>query len=83
MYGEQYTRPPAEIINDQEEWEVETIIAERKDKRRKKQQMYLVKWLGHPSAENTWEPEANLEHAQEKIKEFWKGKPRRQPEGGV
>ena len=83
IYGEQYSRPEPDIINEQEEWEVEAIINERKDKRRKKQQMYLVKWKGHPSAENTWEPEANLEHAQDKVKEFWKGKPRRQPEGGV
>ena len=31
---------------------------------------YLVHWEGYPQEENTWEPVANLEHAQELIDEF-------------
>lgn len=32
--------------------------------------MYLVKWKGYPSSENTWEPKKNLSHASELIATF-------------
>ena len=31
---------------------------------------YLVKWLGWPVTESTWEPECNLQHLEEIIKVF-------------
>ena len=46
-------RPPPDIINELEEYEVESIINHRGGKRRRE---YLVKWVGYPSSENTWEP---------------------------
>src|ERR1700742_420276 len=33
---------------------------------------YLVKWVGYPSSENTWEPLDHLDHAQELLDEFEK-----------
>ncbi|CAG8638636.1 1222_t:CDS:1, partial [Paraglomus occultum] len=63
------TPPPAIVESDtgQEEYEVEAIL----DKRviRKKTQ-YLVKWVGYPLHDATWEPVRNLSNAPEIIKEF-------------
>jgi len=65
----QITPPQAIYIPEmnQEEYEVETIL----DKRiiRKKPQ-YLIKWLGYPLHDATWEPLEHLTNAQEKLKEF-------------
>jgi len=64
------TPPPPVIVESdtgREEYEVETIL----DKRiiRKKTQ-YLVKWVGYPLHDATWEPVQNLSNAPERIKEF-------------
>jgi hypothetical protein len=63
------TPPPAIVLPDteHEEYEVETIL----DKRilRKKPQ-YLIKWLGYPLHEATWEPLDHLKNAMDKVKEF-------------
>lgn len=63
------TPPPAIYIpeTNQDEYEVEMIL----DKRiiRKKPQ-YLIKWVGYPLHDATWEPLENLTNAQEKLKEF-------------
>lgn len=32
--------------------------------------MYLVKWKGYPSSQNTWEPKKNLSHAADLLKAF-------------
>lgn len=59
----------------EEEWEVESIKKERTKKVEDKEtgrtqyvKEYLVKWLGYD--EPTWEPEENLEHCQEILKDF-------------
>ena len=66
---EREIRPPPVFITEdnQEEYEVEKIL----DKRiiRKKPQ-YLVKWLGYPLYDATWEPVENLKNCQEKVKEY-------------
>ena len=48
------------------EYVVERIVGERRNKRRRTQ--YLVKWEGWDSP--TWEPAANMTHCREKIDEF-------------
>src|SRR6185369_5885441 len=64
------TVPPPPIFvpeNQQEEYEVETIL-DKKIVKNKKQ--YLVKWLGYPLHDATWEPVEHLVNANEKVKEF-------------
>jgi hypothetical protein len=74
----QYTEPSAEVhkkpnpplpevIRQFEEYEVEEVLDSRY---RYKKLQYLVKWKGYRNEENTWEPEANLKHAQAAIKKF-------------
>ena len=66
------------MIDDEEEHVVEAVISSRIDGRGKKRSMrYLVKWKGYPESENSWEPEANLEHATEAIEDYFKAHPRR------
>ena len=61
------TPPPAIIIDNEEEYEVEYIL----DKRIiRKQPQYLVKWTGYPLYDATWEPLDNLNNASDLIKAF-------------
>lgn len=75
--------PPPDIVEGEPEWEVEEIL----DAKFLHNRLYfLVKWLGWPDSENSWEPEANLEHSQDVITEFYKahpGAPRRLPSGAI
>ena len=50
---------PAPIMaeNDQEQFIVEALLKRRKQGRRVE---YLVKWLGYPAHEATWEPRTTL-----------------------
>lgn len=70
------SRPPPELINDEgkEEWEVERILKKRTVKGRgnTKREEYLVKWLGYPEWESTWEPAANLAGAAKAVRAFEK-----------
>jgi hypothetical protein len=60
-------RPPPDVIDDHEEYEVERILDSR-FYRRKLQ--YLVLWKGYPPEDATWEPEKNVEHAPDAIVDF-------------
>jgi len=60
--------PEPEFVDDDEpHWDVESILRKR---RRGRQTEYLVKWVGYPLEESTWEPLENLQNADEAIQEF-------------
>ena len=61
-HGPNHTDPPPDLINGENEYEVEAILAHRK---RGRQIQYLVKWRGYDLSNNTWEPETNLSNADE------------------
>ena len=67
-YGPNYTQPAPEIIDDEPEWEVETIIDDRTWGRWKKKQ-YKVRWKGYAPAHDSWVDEKDL-HAPELIAQF-------------
>ncbi len=67
-HGPNFTRPPPDLINGEEEYKIERIIAHRHFGRSKRLQ-YLIKWKGYPKSDNTWEP-ADQVHAPELIKHY-------------
>ena len=54
VYGANFDRPLAELISEEEVYEVETILKHRKWGRR---YQYFIKWKGFPITEASWEPE--------------------------
>src|SRR5258705_214835 len=67
LHGPNDTRPPPDLIEGEEEYEVEAILAYRKSSNRLQ---YLVKWKGYDTSYNSWEPEKNLTNAEEILKEY-------------
>ena len=67
-HGENFTRPPPDLIDGEQEWEVERIIAHKG----RKNCQYQVKWLGYE--ELSWETEKDLEHSKELIDDYWRRK---------
>ena len=54
VYGANYLRPPPDLIEGEEIYEVDNILRHRK---RGRGYQYYVKWKGYPISEATWEPE--------------------------
>jgi hypothetical protein len=53
-HGPNYLCLPPELIDREEEYEVECIISHQRHGR-SKQLQYLIKWVGYPHHDNTWE----------------------------
>ena len=66
-HGPNYLKPPPDLIEGEFEHEVEAIVAHWKQGQRVR---YLIKWAGYPTSENTWEPESNLKHMPEILKQY-------------
>jgi len=60
-------RPPPEVIDGADEYEVEAILDQRTHRQKTQ---YLVKWKGYHESESTWEPEENLMNSTAAIAEF-------------
>ena len=73
FHGANYTRPPPDLINGKEEYEVEQILDSRVRGRNQKIQ-YLVKWVGYPDSDNQW-LDADQVTADDAIREFKKRHP--------
>ncbi len=59
-HGENYSRPPPDLVGDTEKYKVEAIRSHQRQGG-KRQLQYLVKWLGYPESNNTWEPAGHLQ----------------------
>jgi hypothetical protein len=53
FHGRNYERPPPDLINGEEEYEIERVVNSRHHGRGGKIQ-YLIKWKGYPDSENQW-----------------------------
>ena len=54
VYGNNYTRPPPDLLNGEEVYTVERIL---KHRRRGRGYQYYVQWEGYPITEASWELE--------------------------
>ncbi len=59
-HGENYLRPPLDLVGDAEQYKVKTICSHQHHGK-KRQLQYLVKWLGYPKSDNMWELAGNLQ----------------------
>ena len=64
IHGPNYVRPPPDIENDEERYEVETILRHQK---RGRGYRYYVKWKGYLIMEASWEPMTCFDGGGEKI----------------
>ena len=72
-HGRNYQRPPLELVDREEEYEVEKILDQWQFSRRRKLQ-YLVKWKGYSDSENQWVDSTDV-FADEAIREFQNSNP--------
>jgi len=64
IHGPNFLRPPPDIDNDEERWEIEAIINHR---RRGRKHTFLVKWKGYDITEATWETDMCFDGGGEEI----------------
>src|SRR6266851_2907319 len=57
-HGQNFTRPPPDMIEGEAEYEVEAIRTHRYHRHKLQ---YLIKWKGYPESNNTWEPVNNVQ----------------------
>ena len=70
-------RDPVETVEGKNEYEVDEVVNHRVRRRGKSRSRtgkleYLVFWTGYPAHEAIWEPEENLQNAQEKVRQYYK-----------
>ena len=76
-HGPNFLRPPPDLIDGEEEYEVEAVLGHRG---RPSRRTFLIRWKGYSAAEDTWEPERNLGNAQPLIMEYKIARPTDFPE---
>src|SRR6202453_1849184 len=67
-HGANYQRPPPDLVDNEEEYEVEAVLDSRKLGRRRCLQ-YLIKWKGYPDSDNQWIDKDDIS-ADNKVREF-------------
>ena len=63
-----FTRPPPDLINEEEEYKVERVVNHRYCGR-SRQLQYLIKWKGYLESDNTWESNDQV-HAPDLLKAY-------------
>jgi hypothetical protein len=69
LHGPNFTRPPPDLIEGEEEFEVEKIL-DAQQRGRGCKTHFLVKWKGYPVSDNSWEKAEDV-HAEDLVKEFY------------
>ena len=70
-HGPSFAEPSPEIIDGEEEWEVDAILADKKVGRRT---MYLVSWKGYSDSDNEWVSAADLANAPDLVAAYKEAK---------
>src|SRR5258708_4752600 len=68
VHGPNFSKPPPDLIQGTEEYEVEHLVNHRRHGRSRTLQ-YFMKWKGYPKSDNTWEPAQNI-HAPDLLKKY-------------
>src|SRR5216684_2242365 len=68
VHGPNFLKPPPDLIQGTEEYEVEHLVNHRHHRRSRTLQ-YFVKWKGYPESDNTWELAQNI-HAPDLLKKY-------------
>ena len=68
MHRANYQRPPPDLVDGEEEYEIEKVVDSRCFGRGRVLQ-YLVKWKGYPDSENQWVNWLDM-NADEAIREY-------------
>jgi len=72
-YGPNFSQPPPDLINDEEQYKVEQIHNHQYFGCNRTLQ-YLIHWKGYPDSDDTWELAADT-HAPDLVKSYHKGTP--------
>jgi len=72
-YGPNFSRPPPDLINDEEQYKVEQIRNHQYFGHNRTLQ-YLIHWKGYPNSDDTWELAADT-HTPDLVKAYHKGSP--------
>jgi Chromo (CHRromatin Organisation MOdifier) domain len=72
-HGLNFAKPPPELIDEQEEYEVEQVLASRLYGRWKKLQ-YLIRWKGYSHAHDSWASVDDV-HAPDLVQAFHRDNP--------
>jgi len=67
IHGPNFPKPPPDLIEGEEQYEVEAI---RKHKKSGRGYVYLVKWKDYPTGEETWEPASAFIGAKETLEAY-------------
>jgi hypothetical protein len=73
IHSANYQRPPPDLVEGEEEYEVENVLVSRRFGRGKRLQ-YLVKWKGYPDSDNQWINKEDV-FADKAIREFKNSNP--------
>ena len=57
VHGQNFSKPPAQLVQGEEVYEIETILKHRKQGRG---YQYYVKWEGYPISDASWESESSF-----------------------
>src|SRR5258707_10240894 len=68
VHGPNFSRPPPDLIEGAEEYEVEHLVNHQRHGRSRALQ-YFVKWKGYPESDNTWELAQDI-HAPDLLKKY-------------
>jgi Chromo (CHRromatin Organisation MOdifier) domain len=66
-HGPNFTHPPPDLIDQDEHFEIESILDSRYLRGRLQ---YLVHWLGYPSSDNQWLPATEMSSAADLLQTF-------------
>jgi hypothetical protein len=76
-HGVNYWRPPPDLVDSVEEYEVEKVLDSCQYGRGRKLQ-YLIAWKGYPDSDNQWVNWDDAEGAEDAIREFKRSSPDRE-----